>query len=192
MEHKYIKQKLNKYYMSMEVCLNSSMKEVENSAYHTLNDTWTLWAHLPHDTDWSIDSYKKIMDISNVEQVIELEKNVPDTMVKNCMIFCMRKNILPTWEDENNRNGGSFSFKIPNNEVYKTWNEVLMTLLTEMMLRDEIMNHNVNGITISPKKNFCILKIWLRTTDVQNVKLFNLPYNVDIKSTIFKKHNPEN
>ena len=25
-----------------------------------LNNNWVLWAHLPHDTNWSLDSYKKI------------------------------------------------------------------------------------------------------------------------------------
>ena len=25
---------------------------------HILFDKWVLWAHLPHDTDWSIKSYK--------------------------------------------------------------------------------------------------------------------------------------
>ena len=27
---------------------------------HELNSTWAIWAHLPHDTDWTIKSYKKI------------------------------------------------------------------------------------------------------------------------------------
>ena len=25
-----------------------------------LYDKWVLWAHLPHDTDWTLKSYKKI------------------------------------------------------------------------------------------------------------------------------------
>ena len=24
-----------------------------NTQLHPLSDTWTLWGHLPHDTDWS-------------------------------------------------------------------------------------------------------------------------------------------
>lgn len=26
---------------------------------YKLNNTWTLWLHLPHDVDWTINSYKK-------------------------------------------------------------------------------------------------------------------------------------
>ena len=28
--------------------------------FHYLADKWTMWAHLPHDTDWSITSYKNL------------------------------------------------------------------------------------------------------------------------------------
>jgi len=174
--------------MSSLVSSNMSI----DTKYHTLNDVWTLWAHLPHDTDWSIKSYQNIMDITNVETILKLNKIVPDTMIKNCMIFCMRKNILPTWEDPSNKDGGSFSFKINNSEIYKVWNELIMTLLTEMLLKDEILNKSVNGITVSPKKNFCILKIWMRDVKIQNPKLLNLPITIDTKTTLFKKHNPEN
>ena len=32
---------------------------------HPLYDKWVLWAHLPHDTDWSLKSYKKIMTVTH-------------------------------------------------------------------------------------------------------------------------------
>ena len=31
-------------------------KSSESNNLHKLSDTWILWAHLPHDTDWSIKS----------------------------------------------------------------------------------------------------------------------------------------
>lgn len=167
--------------------------EMENkcNVYHQLNDIWTIWAHLPHDTDWSINSYKRITDIDSMEQIIELENVIPDVMIKNCMVFCMRKNILPTWEDKSNCNGGSFSFKVNNSDVYNIWNEIIITLLGEMIIKDEMMNQTVNGITVSPKKNFCILKIWMKDISIQNVKMLNLPIKIDTKGTLFKKHVPE-
>ena len=61
-------------------------KMVFDDKYHTLNDTWVIWAHLPHDTDWSVNSYKKVSDITCVESIIEFEKVIPDVMIKNCMI----------------------------------------------------------------------------------------------------------
>ena len=37
-------------------------KNMDSSEHH-LYGKWVLWAHLPHDTDWTIRSYKRIMDI---------------------------------------------------------------------------------------------------------------------------------
>ena len=46
--------------------------------FHQLSDQWTLWAHLPHDTDWSISSYKKIYTVQYVEELIALIETLPD------------------------------------------------------------------------------------------------------------------
>ncbi len=34
--------------------------EEETTQPHALYDKWVLWAHLPHDTDWTLKSYKKL------------------------------------------------------------------------------------------------------------------------------------
>ena len=80
-----------------------------------LFDKWVLWAHLPHDTDWSLKSYKNIMEVGCVEDIIRLYNSIPEVLVKNCMLFLMRKGISPTWEDKQNRAGGCFSYKINKN-----------------------------------------------------------------------------
>lgn len=76
---------------------------------HELSDAWILWAHLPHDTDWSIKSYIKLYTFDTVEQAITITEMLPHVLVTNCMLFLMRKGISPIWEDERNRNGGCFS-----------------------------------------------------------------------------------
>ena len=79
------------------------------STFHKLKDSWTLWAHLPHDTEWNLNSYKEIMSFNTVEEALTLYETLPDKMIKNCMLFLMRKGITPIWEDEKNRKGGCFS-----------------------------------------------------------------------------------
>jgi len=54
-----------------------------------------MWAHLPHDTNWGLESYKEIGTIKSVEEALTLFENLPDIMVKNCMLFLMRKGIQP-------------------------------------------------------------------------------------------------
>ena len=57
---------------------SSEMVETtQKTSIHPLYDKWVLWAHLPHDTDWSIRSYKKISEITNVEQMLSLYSILP-------------------------------------------------------------------------------------------------------------------
>ena len=56
-----------------------SMLEMDTEQQdHALYDNWVLWAHLPHDTDWSIGSYKSIMVINTLEQMVTLYSILPD------------------------------------------------------------------------------------------------------------------
>lgn len=153
-----------------------------------LNDKWVLYAHLPHDTDWSIKSYKTIATISNVEDILSISESIPDKMIVNCMLFLMRSNIKPMWEDPNNRNGGCFSYKVGNNDVSKIWRKLCYTLVGETLLKDVNEYNCVNGITISPKKNFCIIKIWLKDCKKQNPQIINYFSGFTNYGSLFKKH----
>ena len=92
----------------MDIGANPCNIEVAEMVQHPLYDKWVLWAHLPHDTDWSLKSYKQLMELSNVENILTLYNNLPEVLIKNCMLFLMRKGVTPTWEDSRNRQGGCF------------------------------------------------------------------------------------
>jgi len=56
---------------------------------------WDLYYHLPHDKNWELSSYKKIMsDIDSVEKLIAINESLPEKIVKHCMLFVMRSGIL--------------------------------------------------------------------------------------------------
>jgi len=76
---------------------NIAASETYVAVTNPLYDKWVLWAHLPHDTDWSIKSYKKIMTLSSVEEAVSLYRIIPEKLVNNCMLFLMREGISPTW-----------------------------------------------------------------------------------------------
>ena len=160
---------------------------LKNTTQHKLNDSWILWSHLPHDIDWSISSYKKIMSIETIEDSLMLFENLPEIIIKNCMLFLMRKNIKPIWEDENNRSGGCFSYKINNKNVISCWKNLSYTMLGET-LAPQTISECINGITISPKKNFCIIKIWLSNCDCKNPELLTKIEDLSSHGCLFKKH----
>ena len=160
---------------------------------HPLHDKWVLWAHLPHDTDWSLKSYIKIIELDDMKKVISLNNSVPAQMIKNCMLFIMRKGISPTWEDSKNKDGGCFSFKISNKNIVDVWKKLSYVLTGETISNDPKFQENVNGITISPKKSFCILKIWMRNLEYQNPRvIINEIEGLSITGCLFKKHKSGN
>jgi len=160
--------------------------------FHYLSDKWSLWAHLPHDTDWSINSYKKIYTYETVEETIALTETIPEILVKNCMLFLMRDGIKPTWEDPKNRNGGCFSYKVSNKSVYEVWKELSYMLVGDTISSKTSFVAGVTGITISPKKNFCIIKIWMTNCVHQNPAVVTSDIKAIIpQGCLFKKHVPE-
>ena len=164
-----------------------SKGEVDN--FHLLSDKWVLFAHLPHDTNWSLNSYKKIQTFESVEDVLDVYNILPDKLIKNCMLFLMKEGINPTWEDKNNRNGGCFSFKIETKIITQVWNEISFLLLGSTLSKDENMLKHINGITISPKKSFNILKIWLKDCSYQNPNLIIDINGINKKGCLFRRHN---
>ena len=162
-----------------------------NSILHDLSDGWILWAHLPHDTDWSLKSYMKIYEFNTVEQAITITETLPPVLVTNCMLFLMRKGINPIWEDERNRNGGCFSYKIPNKDVPDAWKQLSYSLVGETMSDNKKLLPHINGITISPKKNFCIIKVWLANCSFQDAAVIREVHGITSHGCLFKRHVPE-
>tara|TARA_Y100000817_G_scaffold314597_1_gene314077 strand:+ start:2798 stop:3307 length:510 start_codon:yes stop_codon:yes gene_type:complete len=156
-----------------------------------LSGKWTLWAHLPHDTDWSLNSYKKIMTTDSLNEISTLYKKIPEKMVQNCMLFLMRENIKPIWEDKKNRGGGCFSYKVNNQNVFNVWKRLGCLLVTNCITREKNVLGDINGITISPKKSFCIVKIWLSNCKHQNPAAIAKIKGLNTYGCIFKKHKPE-
>ena len=171
-----------------------TMDQATSSAetYHNLADKWTLWAHLPHNTDWSISSYIPISTFTTVEETIAVTETLPSVLVENCMLFIMKEGIKPTWEDAKNRNGGCFSYKVSNKNVYKVWKDLTYVVVGATISSNAGFVKCVTGITISPKKNFCIIKIWMADCNNQNPAIVtNDVKGISPVGCIFKKHTPE-
>ncbi len=94
-----------------------------------LQDDWRYFIHLHDNKDWSIKSYLKILHMDNVTQAILLNDEIHYDLIKKSMMFLMKGNILPLWEDSHNKDGGCFSFKVNNKDVEHVWKRVYYSLL---------------------------------------------------------------
>jgi len=157
--------------------------------FHKLSDKWTFWAHLPHNTDWTLNGYIPITTVSTIEETVMINETLPSILFENCMLFLMRHNIKPLWEDPYNVNGGYFSYKVSNKNVYKVWKDLVYVVVGQTISKQTSFVNSIAGITISPKKNFCIIKIWTMNCNFQNPSIItNEIKGLISQGCIFKKH----
>lgn len=162
------------------------------SEQHLLNDKWVLYHHLPSEKNWTLSGYTVLANnINTVETVIALKNYIPENMIKYSMLFLMRKGITPLWEDPRNKNGGCFSYKVFNKHVEQVWRDLMCVLCGES-LTDQKYSSSINGITISPKKNFCIIKIWMASKEYQDPNIIIPVENLTKHGSVFKTHMDSN
>lgn len=163
---------------------------------NNLLDSWNIWVHF-NDNNWDIDSYKNIFTINNKIELKDFLNLTLDIFFENSMFFIMRNNIKPLWEDVNNINGGNYSFKINCINMKSTLKNLLEIIISnnlEINNENNETNNKINGISLSYKKNFYILKIWINNCD-PNFKIIHFIDKIkELKNYkyIFKKHNNNN
>lgn len=147
-----------------------------------LSETYTCWFHSPNDTNWEPDSYHQILNFRTVEEFITLLRAIQPTMIENGMFFIIKDGILPIWEDPQNIDGGCISFKIEKRLVYREWENLLINYMSGNM------DARINGISISPKKNFNIIKLWFNEIIDHSTYKFPETLTLGKQSIIFQPH----
>ena len=132
---------------------------------------WILWYHHERN-NWSINGYRKILELTNVQDFWKLFNNWDKIGgVNNKHYFLMRKDINPIWEDENNIKGGCWSFKISESESKDLWEDLSKYLVTENITTKP---DDITGISICLKKNsFSVIKIWNKNSSNNSLSLIN-------------------
>ena len=135
-----------------------------------LNTHWTIHIHNISETDWTLESYKKVFVIKKITDFWTFFNNFTDFQKFN--FYIMRGDIKPVYEDKNNTNGYSYSYIIPGRKVNQTFIHCLAEMLCENLV--DIKNYNeVCGVSLVPKPNgISIFKVWMRNkTNVLKLKI---------------------
>jgi len=165
---------------------------------YNLNNNWTCWIHYQNDNIWTLDRYQNITTLVTLKDAVLFIENLDENIIKKTMLFFMKDSILPLWESEDNINGGCFSYKISNTNIVNIFKILLYKIIGNTLSNDETISNNINGISISPKKNFCIIKIWMRSKNIianhdysSNKDPFNIHtiFNIEEQLCVFKEHN---
>ena len=159
---------------------------------YKIESKWFMWYHSINDTKWTKETYKKIINITNLLDYHFLKKNFEQQHLQNGMFFIMRDDIFPTWEDPENRLGGCISFKINSNDILESWSKLFLHLISENIMNDEKLFDEINGISIAPKKEFNIIKIWLRNDKINYKDLIkNIEPYFKLEESLYRKHDLE-
>jgi hypothetical protein len=159
--------------------------EIENK---WLNDTWSIYFHNPFDNNWDESGYIKLFTLANIEEFIVMN-SLLKKHTNEGMFFIMRDHIFPKWNDPENKNGGFLSIKILKDKVPSFFEKIVIDLINETLLKPEYyhLSGNINGVSISPKKHFCIIKVWVKNFDLNDSNYFNI--TKDYHGTILFKTN---
>ena len=145
---------------------------MENLELNTkLPREWCLWYH--HDKDnWKILGFKNIYTMSTIYDFWQLYNNWEKIGgINQKHYFFMEKDILPIWEDPNNKKGGCWSYKIHENQAQELWDDLSTYLVTEKLSKKL---NDITGISICLKKNnYSVIKIWIRNSKDNSLVLLN-------------------
>ena len=164
----------------------------ENPSYDiSLRNRWVLWFHRVDDDNWGNDSYIKIYELETYEDILFILREVPN--ITSGMFFLMKDGIFPTYEDPTNYHGGSWSLRVTKKDSYDVWQKLLYYLCVDRLAKDDRLNDMLNGISISPKINNCIFKIW--NTNFKGMKQDSLRKDIEGISmnpgdVFYVKHEP--
>ena len=152
-----------------------------------LKNEWKLWFHPINDNNWSKSSYRKLFSIKDLYDTKLVMTIFKQNHYQNGMFFLMKNDVFPNWEDPSNRMGGCLSFKISSKNVISEWSELFLKCNLESILKDE--NNKINGLSISPKKEFNILKIWFsENIDYKNLFIEKENSELTLSNSLYKKH----
>lgn len=91
------------------------------------------------------------------------------------MFFLMRDPIPPLWENHQNIRGGYYSFRCQKRDATESYISYMIAAMTGVLTK--MATNQINGLSISPKRGFNIVKIWNQTS-VQYNKPSDLVYGV--------------
>ncbi|KAG2498117.1 hypothetical protein HYH03_003875 [Edaphochlamys debaryana] len=157
---------------------------------------------MSEDMDWTLASYVRLTDVSTVEDFWMAHGLVKEHLAEN-MFFIMREGIYPCWDDPKNMYGRCVSLKVAKGDAHRAWEAICSRVLGETVITrvgvkevkgvkgvkdvkdvkdvkeapeaPEAAWESVNGISISPKKYFCIIKIWLKDARFNHPDDFAVP-----------------
>lgn len=136
--------------------------EVEESQRTIHSDiptgSWTLYFHSPEETKWTLNTFINVGTMKTWYQFWAIMDLLKLETLSDGMFFMMRDPSPPLWESHYHIRGGCYSFRSQKKDAA----DVFTTYVIAAMLNSATtpLENTVNGLSISPKRGFNIIKVW--------------------------------
>ena len=89
----------------------------------------------------------------------------PEKLPQNVSLQLFRNDTRAMWEDEENRNGGDFLYRVPKKQVNQMWERLALNLIGEQLPED------INGIVVSTRQRVDLIYVWHKTANNPQTRL---------------------
>jgi hypothetical protein len=138
---------------------------------------WTLYFHSPEETKWTLNTFINLGSMKTWQQFWTVMDTLKTDSFSDGMFFLMRDPSPPLWESHHHIRGGCYSFRCQKKDAAEIYLNYSIASMLGGLSADPA--NLMNGISISPKRGFNIVKVW--NTDAQK---FSQPADLAAISTI--------
>lgn len=107
---------------------------------------------------WTKETYIVLQEVRYWEELGALLREMGPHRITNVLLRVMKGDTSPLWEDKDNIHGGSYCLKVHRSVAPEVFQRYLVAAATGTCAKDPA--NTIVGVTISPKTEFCIIKIW--------------------------------
>ena len=118
---------------------------------------WTLYFHSPEEIKWTLNTFINLGVMKTWREFWSVIDTLKEASLSDGMFFMMRDPSPPLWESHHHIRGGCYSFRCQKADAPDIYvNHIIAVMLN--YLTDPA--NQINGLSISPKRGFNIIKAW--------------------------------
>ena len=133
---------------------------LDDSKIYSLIPTgpWTIYFHSPEETKWTLNTFINLGSMKTWHQFWSIMEVLKTESFSEGMFFLMRDPSPPLWESHYHIRGGCYSFRCHKKNVAEIFVDYMIAAMINTASVDP--KNFVNGLSISPKRGFNIIKVW--------------------------------
>jgi hypothetical protein len=135
--------------------------------------SWTLYFHSPEETKWTLNTFVSLGSMKIWKDFWTIINTLDQESFSNGMFFMMRDPVPPLWENHQNIRGGYYSFRCQKKDAPEIYIDYMISTMINQLTKHS--SNLINGLSISPKRGFNIIKVWNTNAQVFN-KIPDLHY----------------